>query len=205
MLRCPEPHEESFCVVAPDAMVGRSVWRGVVGCPVCRKEFPIRDGVAEFGPIPPARLPDSASSALPEAEVVAALLGLGGPGGYLVLLGSAVRLVPELGQWLGGVHFVGINAPPDAARPGMLSLLTCERKIPLRASMARGVVIGPDFAVEPWIGEAVRVVLEGLRVVVIGGELGQVEGLVQLAAGRGMWVGEKTGSGGGSRKEGQSA
>jgi uncharacterized protein YbaR (Trm112 family) len=191
MLRCPEPHEENFCVVAPEEMVGRMILRGVIGCPVCRTEFPIRDGVAQFGPAPPAVPQGEVSALLPGAESIAALLGLGGPGGYVVLVGAAARLGEDLPNWLGGIHFVGVNPPGDVAPSPVLSLVACERMIPLRASMARGVVVGPDLATEFWIGEAARVVLRGLRVVVLGKETCEVAGLAKLAAGKGMWVGEK--------------
>ncbi|GBD31406.1 hypothetical protein HRbin33_00358 [bacterium HR33] len=194
MLRCPEPHEESFCVVAPEEMAGRMILRGVIGCPVCRTEFPIRDGVAEFGSAP-QRAPESGGSPdLPEAEAVAALLGLGGPGGYVVLVGAAASLAENLAEWLPGVHFIGINPTAGVSASPILSLLVCDRMVPLRSSMARGVVIGPDLATEFWVGEAARILLRGLRVVVLGRESCQVAGLGELAKGTGMWVGEKTAS-----------
>jgi uncharacterized protein YbaR (Trm112 family) len=191
MLRCPVPHEENFCVVAPEEMVGRMILRGVIGCPVCRKEYPIRDGVVLFS-APPRPVPESTiSRTLPEAEAIAALLGLGGPGGYVVLLGAAARLADDLTRWLGGIHFVGINPPEDVALSPALSLLCCDRMIPLRSSVARGVVIGSDLANEFWIEEAARILLRGLRVVVLGKESCELSDLAQLAAGKGMWVGEK--------------
>lgn len=190
MLRCPEPHEENFCVVAPEEMVGRMIMRGVIGCPVCRREFPIRGGVAEFGSAP-RTVSESGVPTLPEAEAIAALLGLGGPGGYVVLIGAATGLAEDLAGWLAGVHFVGINPLGSSSVSPVLSLLVCDRMVPLRSSVARGVVIGPDLVSDFWIGEAMRVVLRRLRVVVLGKESCQVSGLVQVAAGKGMWVGEK--------------
>ncbi len=196
MLRCPEPHEESFCVVLPDEMAGRTILRGVIGCPVCRKEFPIRGGVAELGPAPSTGPESELTGDLPEPQAIAALLGLGGPGGYVLLIGAATGLAAGLAAWLAGIHFVGINPSGGRSVSPVLSVLVCDRMVPLRSSMARGVVVGPDLVSDFWIGEAARVVLRGLRVVVLGRESCEIDNLTQLAAGKGMWVGEKRAEGG---------
>jgi uncharacterized protein YbaR (Trm112 family) len=187
-LRCPEPHRETFCVVAPDEMVGRMVMRGVVGCPVCRREYPIADGVVRFGPVPAA----AGAAGFPDPDVVRALLGLGGPGGFVVLVGTAVRLAGALAERMGGVHFVGINPPPDVSVSPALSLLGHPDRIPLRAAMARGVMLGTERATPPWIAEGTRVLLDGLRLIVAGAQV-TAPGLDQLAVGHGLWVGQKTG------------
>src|SRR6266704_1416524 len=48
MLRCPERHEEGFLVLSTGEMLGRMVRSGMLGCPVCGKEYPIVRGVAHF-------------------------------------------------------------------------------------------------------------------------------------------------------------
>jgi len=45
---------------------------------------------------------------------------------------------------MGGIHFVGVNAPDDVEELPVLSLLACEAMIPLRQTVARAVVVGPD-------------------------------------------------------------
>jgi uncharacterized protein YbaR (Trm112 family) len=203
-LRCPEPHDETFCVVAPDEMVGRMITRGVVGCPECRREYPIEDGVVRFGAVmtDPGRKPGVAAEAgrggrrravdLPDPDVVQALLGLGGPGGFVVLVGTAARLAGALAERMGGVHFVGIDPPPDVSVSPALSLLVHPDRIPLRAAMARGVLLGAERATPSWIAEGTRVLLDGLRLVVAGDDV-VAPGLERLAAGRGLWVGQKVG------------
>jgi len=47
-LRCPKDHEEAHAVCLPLGMEGRDVRRGIVGCPHCHAEYPIREGVADF-------------------------------------------------------------------------------------------------------------------------------------------------------------
>jgi uncharacterized protein YbaR (Trm112 family) len=198
-LRCPEPHEESFCVVAPDEMVGRVIVRGIVGCPACKREYPIRDGVVDFGAAAAAAAAAEAAEAA-DPDVVWASLGLTSPGGFVVLVGSACRLATALGERLGGVHFVGLNPTMDVGMSPGLSLLRHPGCIPLRQSMARGVVLGAEAAREPWISEGARVLLDGLRLVAVAEAL-SAPGLDRLAEGRGLWVGQKAGKA--SRKTGR--
>ena len=165
MLRCPETHEEAFLVMSTGEMVGRMVRSGILGCPVCRKEYPIVKGIVNFS----AR----------------------GPGGYVVLVGSAARHAVGLAGLMAGIHFVGIDAPADVEELPILSLLACETVIPLRRAMARAVVVGPERASPPWIGEAMRVLLRGRRLVIEDEDASAPAGLKQLAVGQGLWVGER--------------
>lgn len=202
-LRCPEPHGETFCVVAPDEMVGRMVTRGVVGCPTCRREYRIADGVVEFGLAEAAGAGEGEqgrAGGMPDPDVVQALLGLGGPGGFVVLVGTVARLADALAERLGGVHFVGINPPPGVSVSPALSLLVHPERIPLRSAMARGVVLGAECATPSWIAEGTRVLLQGLRLVVVAEQV-TAPGLERMAVGRGLWVGQKVGErGAGSGK-----
>ena len=188
VLRCPESHREEFLVLSTGEMSGRMVRAGIVGCPVCQKEYEIVDGVVYFSP-PHTLLPSPASSAA-DAQTLQALLDLSGPGGYVVLIGSASRYAVGLAALMGGIHFLGVNPPPDAEELPILSLLVCEKRIPLRDAMARGVVVGGESSSAPWLAEARRVVLPGRRLV-IESETARPEGITQLAIGQGLFVGEK--------------
>ena len=201
MLRCPEPHPQAHLVLSTAEMVGRSVRSGMVGCPVCRREFRIARGIVDFGSgeqgavgvgaVPPIgaravsdRLP------LPAPSVLQALLDLSGPGGIVALVGQAARYGEGLAGLMAGIHFVGINAPADLTELPVLSLAVAPDQIPLRDASVRGVVVGSDAARAPWLGEAVRVLLRGRRLV-IEGEDAAPPGVTRRAAGDGLWVGEK--------------
>lgn len=160
-LRCPEDHEEAYLVLLPDSVVQRSVISGELGCPVCHRTLHIRDGILDTGDGPDD---DGAVSTLDGASV-AALTGLGGPGGYLVLVG------PVAGQWrdvegaLNGVSMVAVNGPASLADARGLSVLRGARA-PLKSSSMRGVVLSGRFGSDAtWVREAARVLLPGLRVV----------------------------------------
>jgi hypothetical protein len=184
--RCPADHPEAHCVLVPLEMAGRTVVRGTLGCPVCRREYAVTQAIVRFGPRPP----QAPAGTVPGGAALQALTGLASPGGYLVLVGSAARAATALAAQLEGVHLVGVNAPADVtAWPG-LTLVEAERGIPLRSRTARGVVLGGESAVPPWIEEAARVLLPGLRLVALA-EVGRVDGVEPVAGGPGVWVGQK--------------
>ena len=205
MLRCPEGHREEFLVLSTGEMSGRMVLSGLVGCPVCHKEYEMVNGIVTFGgsgapgttraraggdaALGGARARDATTT--PDAATLQALLDLGGPGGIVVLLGDAARQAEGLASLMAGIHFVGINAPADMEELPVLSLLRCESSVPLKGSMARGVVIGSDVANAPWLEEGVRVLLRGSRYVLLGEGTDLPPGVTRLAAGDGLVVGEK--------------
>jgi uncharacterized protein YbaR (Trm112 family) len=202
MLRCPESHGEAFLVMSTGEMLGRMVRSGILGCPNCRREFPIVKGVVDFsgkGKGETAKVhgdqPTFPLSPFPfpavDPQTLQALLDLSGPGGYVVLVGTAARHAVGLAGLMGGIHFVGINPPPDVEELPVLSLLACPGMIPLRQTVARGVVVGSDRLGSDWLAEARRVVLPGRRVVIEGEDVPVPVGLTRLAVGEGLFVGER--------------
>jgi uncharacterized protein YbaR (Trm112 family) len=201
MLKCPEAHREEMLVLSTGEVKDRMVRSGLVGCPVCRKEYPISRGIVNFrrskervskessGPRPAYQPPSPLPSA--EAAHLQALLELSGPGGYVVLIGAAARQAPRLSALMSGIHFVGINPPVELDEQPTLSLLYASEKVPLRTAIARGVVVGADLATSAWLVEAHRVLLRGRRFVVENEEPELPIGLMKLAAENGLWVGEK--------------
>src|SRR5207245_986225 len=102
MLRCPEPHGEAFLVMSTGQMLGRMVRSGILGCPICRREFPIVKGSVNFSgtakgergkvddegaTIPLSPLPFPAV----HPQTPHALVDLSGPGCYVGLVGDATR------------------------------------------------------------------------------------------------------------------
>lgn len=191
MLRCPEPHADGFMVLATGEMLGRMVRSGIAGCSVCHREYVIKDGVVDFGgpSLEPSATPHRAPRT--DAPTLQALLDLSGPGGYVVLVGDAARHAVGLAALMGGVHFVGVNAPSDVEELPVLSLVRSAAAIPLRQTIARGVVVGSDLARAPWLAEARRVLLPGRRWVVESENVELPQGISKLAAGQGLSVGEK--------------
>ncbi len=202
MLRCPERHEEGFLVLSTGEMRGRMVRSGVLACPKCAREYAIVKGIVHFSgkgkgetgnvqddraTIPVSRFPFPAV----DAATLQALLDLSGPGGYVVLLGSAAQHAVGLAGLMGGVHFVAVNAPDDVEELPVLSLLDCDTMVPLRQTVARAVVVGPDRLGAEWLAEARRVLLPGRRLVIESEQVAAPAGLTRLALGHGLFVGER--------------
>jgi len=179
-LRCPAGHDESFLVLLPSRMEGRVVLAGDLGCPLCGRTVPIVDGVAEFGGAAPA----APRTAL-DAEAAATFLGLGGPGGYLALVGGAGVLAPQLALLLPGVRLVAINPPARLPQAYPASVLRSSR-LPLKPACMRGVLLGPGLSPE-WVADSARAVLPGLRVVGEG-EPPSLPELEPLARAEDVWV-----------------
>src|SRR5947209_13955678 len=202
MLRCPESHGEAFLVMSTGEMLGRMVRSGILGCPICRREFPIVKGIVNFtgkgkgetGIVSDTR-PTFPVSPFPfpavDPQTLQALLDLSGPGGYVVLLGVAARHAVGLAGLMGGIHFVGVSAPDDMEELAVLSLLACETMIPLRQTVARAVVVGSDRVGAEWLVEARRVLLPGRRLVIESEQVAAPVGLTRLALGHGLFVGER--------------
>ncbi len=201
MLRCPERHEEGFLVLSTGEMLGRMVRSGVLACPKCGREYPVVRGVVRFsgsreqgagsGAVPSATAPRSPLPAPVDAHTLQALLDLSGPGGYVLLLGSAAQHAVGLAGLMGGIHFVAVNAPDDVEELPVLSLLACETMIPLRQKVGRAAVVGPDRLGPEWLAEARRVLLPGRRLVIESERIAPPPGLTQLALGHGLFVGER--------------
>jgi uncharacterized protein YbaR (Trm112 family) len=185
-LRCPAAHDEAFLVLLPDAVENRQVRSGTFGCPVCNATYPIVDGMVRFGP--PATLPPHQATTPPPVAGLTAFLGLGGPGGYVGLVGDVASVGRELSTAIPGVHFAGINAPAGTEGSDRVSLMEAPI-IPVKARQLRGVVLGAGYGGDDrWIGEGIRAVLPGLRVVGAGPAPAR-EDLQVLAAADGWWVG----------------
>jgi uncharacterized protein YbaR (Trm112 family) len=186
-LRCPAEHDEAFLVLLPDRLEGRSVRNGTLGCPVCDRRFTLREGVFDAGDASAAP-PAGATRLTPDAA--AALLGLGGPGGYLVLAGAPGADWRALSNLVPGVGLVAVNPPDSVADEEGVSVIRAGR-LPLKSHSMRGVVLGSPYGGDPgWVREAARVLLPGLRV---AGE-GAIPdpALIDLmASADGVWVGTR--------------
>lgn len=185
-VRCPEAHAEQYLVLLPDQVEDRSVRSGDIGCPVCGRTFRIVDGVLDFGDGPAEVDPTSAL----DGSAAAALAGLSGPGGYLVLMGGIATRYEEIAAAMPGVGLAAVNPPPSVLDGAGISVLR-GRLIPFKSSSMRAVLLGAGFGADThWVREAMRVTLAGLRIVGEGTEP-VLKDLEIMATAAGCWVGVK--------------
>jgi uncharacterized protein YbaR (Trm112 family) len=183
-LRCPADHEESYLVLLPDRMEDRSVREGRLGCPVCGRTYSLVEGVLDLG----GEVPRTPGSTLLEPEPLTALVGLSGPGGYLVLVGRPAARWREVAELNPGVGLVAVNPGPDVVDEPGISVLR-SGSLPLKSRSMRGVVLGSPYGSDPrWVTDGARAVLPGLRVAGEG-RVPESAAIDLMATAGGVWVG----------------
>jgi uncharacterized protein YbaR (Trm112 family) len=203
-LRCPRPHEESWLVLAARRTEDRHVAEGTLGCPVCRAEYPIHDGIADFtgggaGDDASAAtidggMRDSASAAtmdaaaLPPADHLAAMLSLGDALGFVVLIGAWGARADALLELLDAPPLLVADPPAGVAMGHGLSGLHAGATLPLATGAARAVAT--DSTDADRVAEAARVTRTGGRLVAPAAAR-LPEGVRELARDETVWVGER--------------
>ena len=186
-LRCPNGHEESPLIASATRTEARHIIEGVLGCPVCHAEFPIRETVAEFSP----RGTIGGVFEAPSEEVamrLAAFLELTDAIGFALLCSRWAIHVEPISR-LTQTPIVVINpsiAMPVRRAAGAMRCTT----IPFAEGSARA------FAFDN--GSSRELIASGVRAVRPGGRilgpstLPVPEGVKELVRDDVMWVGEKS-------------
>jgi uncharacterized protein YbaR (Trm112 family) len=190
-LRCPEPHEESWLVASATRTEARHIVDGMLGCPVCHAQFPVRNGVADFRCEPTMPMPAEPDPFLrgdaATAMRLAAFLGLSDALGFVVLLdewGAQASALREL------VEIPILLVDPPAGREGEpgISVVLSDGLPPLAAGAARATAIGQATAERA--AAAVRITRAGGRLIAPA-RLPVPEGVREIARDDALWVGEK--------------
>lgn len=188
-LRCPRPHEESWLVLAARRTDDRHVLEGTLGCPVCRAEYPIHDGIADFADAGAHdRVSAATIRALSPADHLAAMLNLGDALGFVVLIGAWCARADALLDLLDVPPLLLVDPPEGIAMGHGLSGLRAGVLLPLATGAARAVAI--DSADTALVAEAARVTRVGGRLVAPA-ESRVPEGVRELARDESVWVGER--------------
>lgn len=191
-LACPRCGPTFGLILLANRLDDRIVREGRLGCPNCRDAFPITDGFVDLrvpprGAPPPGLVGPPTGEAEPEAERVAALLGVTGGPGSVALLGEPARHAEAVATVSQEIHVVGVD--PDLRlwpeRPRVSRLMSAPG-LPFFASSFRAVAIDGRLG-EAHLTEAARVVVPGGRVVVVRSPDGAADhlrgiGLVILAS-----------------------
>jgi uncharacterized protein YbaR (Trm112 family) len=143
-LRCPREHEESGLVLVADATRGRHVVTGVLGCPVCEAEYPVRAAVAYFAD--PVRVFTLKRD--DEAIRTAAMLGLTEPGGEIMLAGRWASTADAISDIAEALVLV-VNPLVIASHVERVSVLYAGERLPIAPNALRAAAIDaplPDVA-----------------------------------------------------------
>ncbi|HEY0780225.1 MAG TPA: hypothetical protein VGD56_19835 [Gemmatirosa sp.] len=199
-LRCPRPHPadapDSWLVAASRRTAGRCVVDGVLGCPVCRAEFGVAGGVADFGALRDldARdlAPRDASAAAPDATAdafrLAALLHLATPGGIVAVGGDWDVALDGLAE-LTDVRALVVE-PAHAFTPREPFGALVGGGLPVAAGALRGVALDARTATPSRLTAAVRALRPGGRLVAPA-HVAVPDAARELARDEAHWVAER--------------
>ena len=196
-LRCTRPHEDTWLVGAFDRMDGRHVAEGRLACPLCRAEFPIRNGIAWFdapedGGAPPAGAAGGDLEDPERATLLAALLALAEPGGTAVLAGGWAAQAEALGA-LVETRLLLVNPPAGTFSSGgddPTSVLRTRDRLPLGPASVRGVALDETTGGAGFLESAVRALRAGGRLVAPAA-VPVPAGVTELARDETLWVAER--------------
>jgi len=192
-LRCVESHEDTWLVATVFQMDGRHIVEGVLGCPACRREYPVRNGIAWFvdsSETDAARIATPGAVANPGLTArAAALLGLSDAGGIVVLGGHWVACADALGE-LGPAHIVLVDAKPSVDSTQETSGLVVGERLPFAPGTLRGVALGGASARTGRVTSAAELLRPRGRLVAPA-TAPLPEGVTELARDVDDWVAER--------------
>ncbi|MBW3654708.1 MAG: hypothetical protein KY444_01275 [Gemmatimonadetes bacterium] len=165
-LSCPRCGPGFGLLVQADRLEERRVVEGRLGCANCRETYPVRGGVAHLSPgatTNPAPSLDPGDD--PEAPVkLAALMGLAGARGLVLLEGPGTRHAAALATLVPEVEVVAVDGASGPMQPGV-SRVRAGAALPFRDGTMRGAAL-TGGAGEARLREALRVLAPGARLLV---------------------------------------
>jgi hypothetical protein len=142
-IHCPADHPPSALVAAFDEIVDRDVVSGMLGCPVCRSEFQIRNG--ELWLVTTA-MPSPATRALnPDEDALrlAASLDLRSETGFAILRGAWCALAGRVVD-ISPTHLVLLDPPLNTPRGPGRSVIHAGGTVPFSPATAVAATIDDD-------------------------------------------------------------
>lgn len=210
-LRCPRPHEESWLVLAATEIEARHIRHGTLGCPICRSEYAIRDGIADLrlaaalpqgsadtsiaferatnvAAEPPFDRADRVGADHLGPDALAAMLDLGDALGFALLIGEWGRHAHALLELEQCPPLLLIDPPDGIAMVPGISGVRAERELPLAVGSARAVATN-DVDLHR-LASVARTTRAGGRIVAPS-RAPLPEDVKELARDETVWVGER--------------
>ena len=183
-LRCPRDHEESPLIVTASRTEARHIMEGMLGCPVCRAEFPIRAGEALFASVAGSHTIPST----PETGMrLAAFLDLTDPRGFAILCGSWGAHAEEVRQ-ISSTPLLLVN-PPIGVNVSATGIVRVHGRLPVAELSARAAAL--DARADAVLMASTIAAVRAKGRVVGPAALSLPEGVQELTRDELMWIGEK--------------
>lgn len=189
-LRCPRCGPEHGLVLLAERLEARRVLEGVLGCPSCREKYPVRGGFADLrrdaargGDGGAGERPGAAAEVAVGAEEVmrlAAMMGVTGGPGFVLVAGPAAGFAAELARLVEGVEVVAVGEAlaGQPEEPGV-SRIGVGAEVPLASGSMRAVALTGDGG-GVVLEEAARVVARFGRLALEQADAGTRERLEQM-------------------------
>jgi hypothetical protein len=163
LFRCTRRHEDTWLIAAADVTRDRTIIEGVLGCPICGAEYPVRDGVVSFMEVPDERNAAAATdssrghesladpiAATPDREPensrdddalrLAAFLDLDAPGKTIALIGYPMQYAANLFDVV-ATRIVLVNSPgeTDDTHGMPIARIVCGARLPIARDSLNGI------------------------------------------------------------------
>lgn len=163
LLVCPVCGPDAGLILYTTELRDRRVLAGDLGCPQCRRQWPVRGGFADLRTRGGRAAGESGRAERDAAIRIAALLGVAQGHGHLLIVGPAARHAPAVADLLEHIEVVAMedSLEHDEERTGV-SRLGADA-LPFIDGRMRGVWLSGS-AVQ-WMEEGVRILARAGRIV----------------------------------------
>lgn len=192
-LRCIADHPSICLVAAIGERADRQVIEGTLGCPTCRREYPIHGGIVSFRA---ESQPDSGTRSVdsfdPDGAVrVGAFLAVT-EGVTIALVGEWARYTSDVADLI-GLRAFAINPSEAVTESERVGVLRSDHRLPFKSGSLRGIAIDSSGWSDADIARSTHALAAGGRLVAPA--LAAVpDDVEEIARDDTYWVGEKRGA-----------
>jgi len=195
-LRCTSDHPSICLVAAIGEREDRQVIEGTLGCPTCRREYPIHRGIVSFGA---GAQVDSTSGSFvsldPLDEDGAVRIGA-----FLnVMEGITIALVGKWARYasavadLVGLRAFAINPLETVIESDRVGVLQTDNRLPFKSGSLRGVAIDASGWSDIDVARSTHALAAGGRLVAPA-SAAVPDDIEEIARDDACWIGEKRGA-----------
>ncbi|MEO7218379.1 MAG: Trm112 family protein [Gemmatimonadaceae bacterium] len=195
-LRCTADHRYIALVASISRRDERQVVEGLLGCPTCRREYPIRNGVAWFGTSPESESQElespgtGAESGPDQAMRVGAFLNVT-EGATIALVGAWAACATDLAE-LVALRVFAINPTVAITESDRVATVRSDKVLPFRGVSLRGIAIDESGWSDDQIEAASRsLATAGRMLAPVSSRI--PSGIDEIARDGSWWIGEKRG------------
>jgi hypothetical protein len=193
LLRCTNPHEDTWLVASFKTVSNRFVVDGTLGCPTCSAKYSIASGIADFrtGQGSSRREPWLSLTTVEREHLATragAFLNVTEPGATVVMGGSWASAAQELSV-MTEARVLALNPEKGVEESETVGLLRVGTEIPVAPGSVLGIALDSSFPPEI-LASAVKAVRPGGRIVGPT-EIPPPSELLVLAHDESYWVAEK--------------